>query len=205
MNLDNIEFLISSTILIGAIIPLYIYRKQIFKFAYKKGDLETFLKDLKLHMSKDHPKIRFEYGIVQKTKDEKDIRIRQTLIVEDIINQFFNYEYIKKTQKTVSSDKLWTGYKEKSKSNPKVPNDWTQRRKLAWERDNQCCNRCGCKTKFEDSHSCFVKEIENGGGYNLENIIVLCSDCNKILNSKNPTSTIASLQLNDRLMIFVES
>lgn len=205
MNLDNIEFLISSAILIAAIIPLYIYRKKVFKFAYKKGDLNTFLKDVKLHMSKEHPKIRFEYGIVEKTKNEKDIRIRETLIVEDIISQFFNYEFIKKTQKTVSSDKLWTGYDEKSKSNTKTPNDWPQRRKLAWERDKQCCNRCGVKTKFEDSYSTFVKEIDKGGGYNLENIIVLCTDCHNILNSNNSANTIANLQLNDKLMIFVES
>lgn len=204
MNLD-LEFIFYSSILIGSIIPLYIYRQRIFSFAYKTGSLEFFIQDLKLHMKKEHPKIRFDYSIIQKTKNEKDIRIQETLIVEDIVNQFFNYEYEKRTQKGVSKDKLWTGYEDKSKTNSKTPKDWTERRELAWSRDNQSCNRCGTKIKFENTYTTFAKSIKDGGGYNLENIIVLCSDCNKILNSTNPINTIASLSLNEKLMVFVKS
>lgn len=202
MLLDT-TFVISSTLLIACLIPLYIYRQRIFSFAYKTGSLEFFIQDLKQHMQKEHPFITFDYSIIEKTKDEKDIRIRETLIAEDIINQFYYYEYEKNTQRGISRDKLWTGYEEKSFSNPKTPIDWQERRELAWQRDKNKCNRCGTDIKLEDVFTTFAKDIAKGGGYNFENIIILCSDCNKVLNSKNPKSTIASLNLNDELMKYV--
>ncbi len=203
MILDS-TFEIFATLLTICLIPLYIYRQKVFSFAYKKGSLDFFIQDLKLHMQKNHPKISFDYSIIEKTKDEKDIRIRETLIVEDIINQFFYYEYEKNTQKGIPRDKLWTGYEEKSFSNPKTPIDWQERRDLAWQRDRNKCNRCGTEIKLEDVFTTFAKDIAKGGGYNFENIIILCSDCNKVLNSNNPKSSIASLHLNDALMKYVQ-
>lgn len=59
--------------------------------------------------------------------------------------------------------------------------------------------------KTRDVFTTFAKDISQGGGYNFENIIILCSDCNKVLNSTNPKNSIASLQLNDTLMKFVSN
>lgn len=199
------KFIFFSSLLIAAIIPLYIYREKLFSFAYKKGDMEIFIKDLKLHMKKDHPRINIDYSIIEKTKEEKDDRVRQTLIVENVISQFFEYDYIKKTQNPVSKDKLWTGYEEKSKTNTKTPSDWSQRRELAYNRDHEKCNRCGIHISFKDSASSFVKEISDGGGYNIENIITFCSDCYMIEKSTNSQNTQSNLKLTDRLMTFVES
>jgi hypothetical protein len=196
-------FVILSTLLTICLIPLYLYRQRIFSFAYKTGSLEFFIKDLKQHMQKEHPKMSFDYSIIEKTIDEKDIRIRETLIAEDIINQFYYYEYEKNTQRGIPREKLWTGYEEKSFSNPKTPIDWQERRELAWQRDKNKCNRCGTDIKLEDVFTSFAKDIPKGGGYNFENIIILCSDCNKVLNSKNPKNTIASLHLNDELLNYV--
>lgn len=201
----DIEFIIFSSILIGAIIPLYIYRQKIFSFAYKTGSMEIFIRDVKLHLKKDHPKINFDYSIIEKTSDEKDIRVRQTIIVEDLVSQYFTYDYLKVTQGTIAKDKLWTNYEEKSKSNAKTPSDWSQRRELAWNRDHEKCNRCGTKSKLNDSMNIFVKDISDGGGYNVENIITLCSDCYRIINSKNHANTMATLNLHDKLMVFVEA
>lgn len=205
MNLD-VSFVAAASVLIAAIIPLYIYREKVFAFAYKSGNFDLFLQDLKKHMQKEHPKIRIEYSpIVDKTKNEKDIRIRQTLVVEDIVNQFFNYEYQKKTQRPVSKEKLWSSYMEFSKSNPNYPNDWSSRKELAYTRDQKQCNRCGTQIKLNEASTTFVKDIEDGGGYNLENIIILCADCNSILHSKNPVNTIHNLRLNDKLMFYVSN
>jgi 5-methylcytosine-specific restriction endonuclease McrA len=156
-------------------------------------------------MSKHHPKIKIDYSIIEKTQNEQEFKVRETLIVENVINQFFNYNYQKETQETVPSNKLWTNYIEKSKSNPKYPNDWSQRKDMAWKRDNKSCNRCGDKISLESVYTNFVNDIKNGGGYNLENIIILCSDCNKIINTINPKNTLSSLDLNDSLMIYVKS
>ena len=104
----------------------------------------------------------------------------------------------------IPKDKLWANYMEKSVSNAKYPSDWQQRKELAWKRDNKCCNRCGDKITLDNTFSIFVKDIKDGGGYNFENIIILCSDCNKILNSTNTKNTLFSLALNDRLVLFIE-
>lgn len=204
MQLD-IDFIFYSSIIILFLIPLYIYREKVFAFVYKKGDISLFVKDVKLHMQNEHPKIKIDYSIIERTKDEKDIRIRETLIVEDIVSQFFFYNYTKNTQSDISRDKHWSGYEEKSKTNEKYPNDWPIRKDFAWKREEGKCNRCGNKITLDNTFTTFVKDIKNGGGYNFENIIILCSDCNKVLNTQNPKNTISSLALNEKLMFFVHS
>lgn len=163
-----------------------------------------FLKDLKLYMLQHHPKIDIDYRIVEKTKNEENMEIRQTLIIESVIKQFFNFPYPNETQASIPREKLWINYEEKSKSNPKYPSDWALRKEFAWKRDSRCCNRCGSTININEAYTSFVKEINNGGGYNLENIMTLCVNCNKIVNSKNPKSTILSLNLNDKLMSFIK-
>lgn len=201
----DITFIVLSSLIILSLIPLYIYRKEVFKSIYKKGEINLFIRDLKLHMQTHHPKININYSIIKKTETEKDIRIRETLIVENILNQFFNYNYNKETQIDIKRENHWSGYEENSKSNPKSPIDWQKRKEFSWKRDNGKCNRCGQEIHIKDSITVYVKDIQNGGGYNFENLINLCSDCNKIIHSKNQNSTISNLILNDKLMFFVES
>jgi hypothetical protein len=201
------DFSILASLLIACLIPLYIYREKIFSAKYENnGGFDLFLKDIKSYMKNNHPKINIEYTtIIEKTKTELILEIRETLIVEDVVKQFFNFQYSKKTQPTLLKEKLWVNYGDKSISNPKYPSDWPQRKEAAWRRDNSCCNRCGTNIDLKDTHTNFVKEIKDGGGYNLENIIILCTDCNKILTSTNPKNTMASLVLSDKLMVFVNS
>ena len=200
----DINFIISSILLIACLLPLYIYRKRIFIKYKSGGNFHLFVKDLKLIMNQHHPKIKIDYSIIDKTESEKNTRLRETLIVENIIQQFFDYPYKKESQGTVPKEKLWVNYMEKSISNAKYPSDWAQRKELAWKRDNKSCNRCGDKIALDNTFSIFVKDIKDGGAYNFENIIILCSDCNKILHSTNTKNTLFSLAINDRLVLFIE-
>ena len=81
-----------------------------------------------------------------------------------------------------------------------------------------CCEYCGGKCvcfpvticgdtlpSVNDTYTIFIKEIEKGGGYNLENIAILCNDCHKILNSKNEKQTLQSLTINDKLLVFCKN
>lgn len=167
--------------------------------------MSPFIDDLKSYLAKHHPKIDFDYSIIEKTKNDQDIILRKTIIVENIVEQFFNYPYEKKTQKSIAKEHLWSTYMEKSAPNPKYPNDWQRRKELAWKRDNKSCNRCGEEISLKNSYSCFVRKIEDSGSYSFENIITLCSDCNKILNSNNTKNTMSSLILNDKLLNFVKN
>ena len=201
----DLNYIIFSSLIIACLLLLYIYKEKIFKIKSKDNEaFASFLKDLKLYMLQHHPKIEIDYRIVGKTKNEEDMELRQTLIIESVIKQFFNFPYQNETQASIPREKLWINYEEKSKSNPKYPSDWALRKEFAWRRDNKCCNRCAQELNINETYTSFVKEIKDGGGYNLENIITLCVNCNRIVDSKNPKSTISSLVLNDKLMTFVK-
>ena len=201
----DLNYIIFSSLIIACLLLLYIYKEKIFKIKSKDNEaFASFLKDLKLYMLQHHPKIEIDYRIVEKTKNEEDMELRQTLIIESVIKQFFNFPYQNETQASIPREKLWINYEEKSKSNPKYPSDWALRKEFAWKRDNKNCSRCGNELNIDEAYTSFVKEITDGGGYNLENIMTLCINCNKILNSKNPKSTISSLNLNDNLMSFIK-
>ena len=94
----DITFTLFAGLIVLSLIPLYIYREKVFILIHKKNNtFDLFIEDIQLHMKKEHPGIKFEYSIIQKTKNEKDSRLRETLIVENIIEQFFNYSYIKRS------------------------------------------------------------------------------------------------------------
>lgn len=204
MNLILVFFLLF-ILLILFLLFLYFNRKKSTPIKYKNnGDLDLFLKDLKLYMSHHHPKININYNVVEKIKNESNLEIKEALIIENIVEQFISYNYIKTTQKPLPRDAYWGNYLEKSISSPKLPIDWLKRKEFAWRRDNKCCNRCGKDIQLNEVHNIFVNEIKNGGGYNLENIITLCVDCNKILNAKNSKNNIFSIPLSDKLLMLVK-
>jgi len=203
----DLKFVLLGFLIIALIIPLYIYRKEIYKRVYKKGSTKGFLKDCEIYLVSNHPNITFNFNIVSKYEDEKDIRIKETLIVEDFVNQYIEYEYELRTQKTLPKESLWGGYDANSiliKDN-KRPVDWARRKEAAWNRDNGKCNRCGIKTKLVDSQALLARQMKDGGGFNLENIVILCSDCSKIVKSDNKQRTAKDLNLTYNLMKKVES
>lgn len=200
MNLD-IRFIISGTVIILLLIPLYIYRKRVFKFIYKGVDFKTFLINLKYYLEDHYPRIPFNFDIVEKTIDEKNQQLRQMLVIEDMIGQFSNHEFDVQTQSCISNELLWSNYEQNSKpAKDKYPKDWSRRKECTWNRDNGKCKRCGTQTKLVDAQISFVKSIKNGGGYNFENLFTLCSDCNKIINSTNIQNTSKDLVIQEKLI-----
>ena len=202
MKLD-IEFIIYSVIIIFCLIPLYIYRKEIYSKFSKAGDIKIFIKDIDAYLSLHYPKINFDFSnILKKVEEEKDIKRKEILVVEDLVSQFATYEYELTTQKSVSRDKLWSSYDNNSKllKDNKFPIDWSQRKEAAWIRDKNKCNRCGTKIKLIDSQALLAKQMRNGGGFNLENIVILCSDCARLVRTSNIEKTSRDLLISDRLM-----
>lgn len=135
MNLF-LSFLLFFILLITLLIFLYLYRKKSAPIKYKNNeDLDLFLRDLKLYMANHHPKININYNSLEKIKNEHNLEIKEALIIENIVEQFINYNYTKKTKADIPREKYWANYLEKSLSNPKLPNDWLLRRELAWKRE----------------------------------------------------------------------
>ena len=199
----DLGFIIFGSIIILALIPLYIYREEIYNKFRKTGNIKVFIRDVDTYLSIHYPKINFEFSsILKKVEDEKDIRVKEILIVEDLVKQFSNYEYELTTQKSIAKDKLWSSYNTNStllKDN-KFPVDWNQRKEAAWIRDRNKCNRCGNKIKLLDAQVLLAKQMKNGGGFNLENIVILCSDCARVIRSSNIERTSKDLIILDNLM-----
>lgn len=203
----ELEFIIYGSIIILILIPLFIYREKVFYRFYKTGNIQTFLRNIDSYLTLQYPKIYFNYNIVEKVADEKDIRIKETLIVENLVKQFADYEYELRTQKSVPKNQLWNNYDKNSKliKDNKLPIDWIQRKEAAWVRDDNKCNRCGTKVKLLDAHILLAKQMRNGGGFNLENIVIVCSDCNRVVKSSNIAKTVRNLHILDNLMRKVTS
>ncbi|RXK07133.1 hypothetical protein [Halarcobacter bivalviorum] len=203
----DLRFVFIGFLVIASLIPLYIYRKEIYKRFYKTGSIKAFLKDCEIYLVSNFPKISFDFNCYLKYENEKDIRIKETLIVEDFVNQFIAHEYELTTQNSVAKELLWGGYEANSRliKDNKRPTDWAQRKETAWNREAGKCNRCGTKTKLIDSQALLAKQMKDGGGFNLENIVILCSDCSKIIRSENKQRTAKDLNLTYNLMKKVEA
>ncbi|WP_321311781.1 hypothetical protein [Halarcobacter sp.] len=198
----DITFIIFGCLIIVSIIPLYIYRKEIYKKFNRKGDIKTFFNDTKNYLISNYPKIPFNFDILKKFEDEKDIKIKETLIAEEFVKQFTYFEYELNTQNSVPHEKLWSNYDQNSKllKDNKLPTDWAQRKKTAWMRDDGRCNRCGLKINLTNTNALLVKQMKDGGGFNLENIVILCHDCSRIIKSSNLEKTRKDLNILDKLI-----
>ena len=198
------QFLILVLIFLLIITLVYFLMKRSKVVVKKDEPLDVFIKAIELYMDKNHPKININYKHIELPKEEKSLSIKQTLIVENIIEQFYEHEFLIKSQESIPKDKLWPSYTYNSQRNS-YPNDWIKRKELAYMRDSRCCKRCGQElASLNEVYTSFVRPIKDGGGYNFENIIILCSDCNRILESDSQkASVINSLKLYDNLLKFI--
>ncbi|NQY95178.1 MAG: HNH endonuclease [Campylobacteraceae bacterium] len=162
--------------------------------------------ELKKLLIEDHPLIRFNFSIVEKTLNENNPKTRQILIVENILSQFAEFEMFITTQNTVDKEFLWQTYENDSiPKKDKLPKDWFRRKDTTWKRDNCKCTRCGFKITLNDAQLHIVKEIKNGGTYHFENLLTVCNDCYRILNTDNLGKTVKYLNITESLMNKVSS
>ncbi|WP_164969929.1 HNH endonuclease [Malaciobacter molluscorum] len=173
-----------------------------YKLFRRNGDFNSFLHDIRIHLKETYPNIKFELNnIIKKTENEKDSKRRQILIIEDLVSQFIDYEYELQTQDCIDKDLLWSNYEAGSKPiNNRRPNDWIKRKDFTYRRDNCKCKRCGLKISSSDAYVSFVKPLSKGGGYNFENLITLCSDCNKILSSESQENRLRNSLIEEDLL-----
>lgn len=197
----GIDFIIYSLIALSLLIPLYIYREKLFTFLYKPSDFETFLTEIKKHLNFNHPRIYIDYSIVERTKNEENPKTRQILVVENILNQFCEFEMLITTQTPMDKEHLWQTYENDSLPNKdKLPKDWLRRKDTAWKRDKCQCKRCGMKIQMNNTQVYLIKAIQSGGTYHFENILTVCNDCNRILNTNDLGKTVKSLEVTEALM-----
>jgi hypothetical protein len=196
------DFSIAVSILIVTTFSLlYYFRKRIFSFEYEKSDFDLFVNKLEEYLSLNHSKISFDYSIIDKSKLEQNPTTRAYIVINNLVEQFINHKInIASYIAPITQDKLWSSYTFNSKPvGNKLPSDWAKRKTLILRREKNICQRCGVYIKPENSHLSLVKSVENGGQYYIENLLILCRDCNKI----HTNQSLKYLNIKEQLDSFV--
>ena len=201
MVLGN-DFIISSLILIISIFSLlYIFRKRIFKFYYTDDDFDLFFQKVQNYLLDKHPKIKFDFSIIDKLSTEPNPTTRKYQFIDKLIDQFLNHEVdISSANKPIQPSQLWDSYTFNAKPiGTKLPTDWAQRKLIALQRDENICQRCGASVKPETAYLFLIKSIKNGGQFYLENLVIICKDCNKVTTKKD----LKYLDIKDEVNSFI--
>jgi len=207
MQGDNIyflgpDFIISSLLVIVILFSvLYFYRKRIFAKHYRQSNFELFIINIKQYLSSTYPKINFNFSIIKHTSKEQNPQTRAYSIINALSDQYISFQLDTNIQpKPIKQTKLWNSYTFNSKPNGiKLPDDWAQRKLVVMQRDNHICQRCSKYSNPENMHLHLLRSVKDGGQYYLENLIILCNDCEKIISKR----TLKYLDIKDELNSFV--
>lgn len=199
MVLGN-SFIILGLILLLPLIPIYFYREYLFKKFYQRSGVQAMIMDIKIYLSNNYSKISFNYDIVNQSAIIKDLKTREAAIIEDLVLQFARYEYNTKTQQVIPKENLWVTYEQNCKpANKKAPSDLSKRKEVALRRNKSKCDRCGTPLNLKLANILFVKPLVKGGTYSLENITVVCSDCQRLISNNDPEKIALDLQISENL------
>jgi len=207
MSFLGTDFIISSSIwLIIVFSFMFYFRKTIFKFYYKEDDIEMFLKKLKTYLKETYPKFNFQFDFINKLNEPNPDALKYQ-IIDNIIYQYISYDISFNSQSSISHDKIWSSYAFNSKPQKnKLPSDWLQRKSVVFLRDKKTCQRCSKLVDIKNSDLYIIKPIEQGGQYYIENLVLLCTDCKKIEESKrnSENNKIKYLDIKENLYQFVK-
>ncbi len=185
LGLDFIFF--SLVLLLGIAIFIYAFRKYIARLLYKKRSFDILSKTLHDYLKKTYPKIKFDYSVIKQSESELNPEARKSIIFDDIIKQYKDIAMNRTHYPTGTPLYLqWSSYVFNCEPNRnKLPPDWGQRKKALLQRDQNSCFRCSKKITLGTVTIHMIHSLKAGGKYNLENLVPICRDCDKIINSDN--------------------
>ncbi len=202
------DFSISSTILLlGVIGTVFTFRKKIFFFLYKETDMDLFLRQLDEKLKATYPKLTFDFRYLEKIENEPNPDAKKYALIDNIINQYEAISYTPTySKKQIPANALWDSYAFNSKNiKNKLPDDWKLRKNAIYERDEKTCQKCSKKMPLKDSDILFVKPLEKGGDFYLENMVLVCNDCAKIEKYKlDKTQSVKFLEIREDLYSLVK-
>ena len=173
-------------------------------FGILVDDFEKFEMNFKDHLHNDYPNFVFDFSIFEKLFEKENTALKKMLIVENISEQFCEQDHKIKQVKITEDTLFWNGYIQNSKPpKGKLPNDYTQRIDLLAQLEDFRCQRCGVSLRNDQGYLNLRKQPENGGGYNIENLIYCCNDCHRIINAKDSQRLWKDTIFYDRLKMFV--
>lgn len=198
------DYTISALIwLLSVALFIFAFRNQIRKIFYPKSSFDIFLSNLKNYLQETYPSLSFDFSIIEQSKTEENPDTRKYLIVDDIIDQFISKKLDPLNPKPISKDLQWSSYTFNCEPvKDKLPKDWLQRKNALLVRDNKTCQRCSKKLDLDSSEIHMIKSLNEGGKYYLENLLLVCKDCKKILS--NDPKKLNFLDIKEQLHLLVK-
>ena len=166
----------------------------------KLDKFQLFLDLVNSYLKREYPSINFDLSFYKDKKEEDNLKVQKATLIAEVIRQFADFHWEKKTQKSVKKEILWSGYGVNSQPNKKIPQDFLRRKELVFFREQGTCNRCGnIMDKIQKSSIILAQGSGENGGYNIENLILLCSSCYNLTQNKDKSFSEIPLRIRDDL------
>ena len=166
----------------------------------KLDKFQLFLDLVNSYLKREYPSINFDLSFYKDKKEEDNLKVQKATLIAEVIRQFADFHWEKKTQKSVKKEILWSGYGVNSQPSKKIPQDFLRRKELVFFREEGICNRCGnIMDKIQKSSIILAQESGENGGYNIENLILLCSSCYNLTQNKDKSFSEIPLRIRDDL------
>ena len=166
----------------------------------KFNKFQLFLDLVNSYLKREYPNITFDLSLYENNEEQDNLKIQKAMLIAEVIRQFADFHWEKKTQKSVKKEILWSGYGVNSQPNKKIPQDFLRRKELVFFRDDGICNRCGnIMDKIQKSSIILAQGSGENGGYNIENLILLCSSCYNLTQNQDKSFSEIPLRIRDDL------
>ena len=166
----------------------------------KLNKFQLFLDLVNSYLKREYPNIIFDLSLYENNEEQDNLKIQKAMLIHEVIRQFADFKWEKRTQKSVKKDLIWSGYGINSQPNKKIPQDFLSRKELVFFRDQGTCNRCGnVMDKIQKSSIILAQESDENGGYNVENLILLCSNCYNLIQNQDKSFSEIPLRIRDDL------
>ena len=166
----------------------------------KLDKFQLFLDLVNSYLKREYPSINFDLSFYKDKKEEDNLKVQKATLIAEVIRQFADFHWEKKTQKSVKKEILWSGYGVNSQPSKKIPQDFLRRKELVFFREEGICNRCGnIMDKIQKSSIILAQESGENGGYIIENLILLCSSCYNLTQNQDKSFSEIPLRIRDDL------
>ena len=166
----------------------------------KLDKFQLFLDLVNSYLKREYPSINFDLSFYKDKKEEDNLKVQKATLIAEVIRQFADFHWEKKTQKSVKKEILWSGYGVNSQPSKKIPQDFLRRKELVFFREEGICNRCGnIMDKIQKSSIILAQGSGENGGYNIENLILLCSSCYNLTQNQDKSFSEIPLRIRDDL------
>ncbi len=114
------------------ILKNYLNLKEEEKKELKFNRFQLFLDLVNSYLKREYPNITFDLSLYENNEEEDNLKVQKAMLIYEVIRQFADFKWEKRTQKSVKKDLIWSGYGINSQPNKKIPQDFLRRKELVF-------------------------------------------------------------------------